>query len=100
MLDPWPPFENSEYYPIATYNIFDPKTVQDAGALEQRANEKYNQAYIAYQQRNLAGALQYVNEALQIAPNHRAARQMLEKLNAEMQPAATDGASSPTAGGG
>ena len=119
IIKPLPEFKESERYPLAERNMFDPQLVVDASDIEKRANTKVEQALEAYYAARQTGkrsdyqkALELVNEALGLQPIHRRGKSLkadiekaLQKVAAtpEVTPEATaspEATPSPEADGG
>lgn len=75
LLTEWPEFDDTEYFVLARFNMFDPAVALDAPQLERRATEKYQQSVEAQNRGDLDESLRLVNEALEILPSFRKAQQ-------------------------
>lgn len=91
----WADFSQSDYSVLASFNMFDYKLVLDAAKIEQRATQKFEEAYGYYKQGNLSGALELLEETLKAQPNHRPAQTLRKEIYKRLG-RAEDGTSTKT----
>jgi hypothetical protein len=93
MLKRWTDFDLSEYFVLASFNMFDAKVVLEAEELETQAEQFYREAESAFAAEDLEKAKRLVDDALRRAPNHRRARDLRDRIqeSLEKEPAAETG---------
>ena len=87
IMTPWvePKDKTSMIYPLATYNMFDPKLVQNAAMMERTANDQVSQAITAFRNGNLLQARDLVLDALAKRPNHLQGQQLLGEIEQKLK---------------
>ncbi len=89
ILLPMPEFRESDYWPLASANMFDPKQVLDSQQIVQQAGQQYEQAlreFLSYERNKDPAALERarerIRETLERMPNHYDAQQLRDRINA------------------
>jgi len=100
LLTPWKDFKDSDLYLLAQYNMFDPKLVQNADAMDRSADEKVKQAKDLFDRGNLQQARELVRQGLMQKPNHLDGQNLLKSIDAALAKGATavTSATQPRAG--
>jgi hypothetical protein len=76
MLQPMEDFRKSDYWMLASYNMFDPKRILEAKNYEEHADQIFGEAQSAFKTGNTTESLRLVNEALSYQPNHAFAQRL------------------------
>ena len=76
MLQPMDDFRKSDFWMLASYNMFDPKRILEAKNYEEHADLIFGQAQSAFKTGNTTDSLRLVNEALSYQPNHALAQRL------------------------
>jgi hypothetical protein len=84
---------------IRQYNMFDYKSVRDREAVDRAANQKFEQAKKAESEGKTEEAKRLAEEVLASIPAHRAARELLDKLNKPAEGAKSASKPAPPAAG-
>lgn len=86
MIEPPPPFEQTEYQQLIDFNMFDAKAARDAEELHDEAKKRLNDAEDAFEKGNYEAAKRLAEEALDRAPTMQAAVRLIDRIEAATAP--------------
>ena len=96
MMKESPPIEeDEEYVALANFNMFDYKIVRDRDMIQKEMDNKFQQALDLYNNGDLKRSKNVLTEILSSWPIHINSRNLLNKINAQLNPTPTP---SPTPG--
>ena len=78
-------FEESDYYVLGTFNMFDYQTVRDKETIDREADAKFGVAKTLRDEGDMQGALKRCNEVLLIRPSHIPAREMKAEIEKRLK---------------
>lgn len=81
--------EDERFISLGKFNIFDYKIVRDLDTIRKELNNKFEQAKKYYNAGDLKNAKKILVEILSAWPIHKPSQELLEKINAQLQPPPT-----------
>lgn len=74
------PIAKTEFANLITNSMFDVKAIRDAMEQEKSANDKYQQAFLLFNEKKYREAYDLVNQCLKIRQNHLPAKKLLGEI--------------------
>jgi hypothetical protein len=74
------PISSTQYAPLITNSMFDVKAVHDAVEQEKTANDKYQQAFLLFNEKKYREAYDLANQCLKIRQNHLPAKKLMGEI--------------------
>lgn len=95
MAQPMPEFRNSQYEPLASFNMFDPKLIQTAAQRRTNAEELTQRAMNALRAGQLEEAGRLVQSALDVLPSFKPANDLQADIQNRLGVASQPGSAPP-----